>query len=57
MYHGYLLNKTVNWGHENGLLLNCLNIDAFNWYQSQIKQLIDNVGPIHNMVFMGWVDD
>jgi alpha-glucosidase (family GH31 glycosyl hydrolase) len=45
--HGYLFNKTVNWGHGNGRLLNYFNRDAVSWWHSQIKQLIDTVGPIH----------
>ena len=45
--HGYLFNKTLNWWHGNGRLLNYFNSDAVNWWHSQIDQLIDNVGPIH----------
>ncbi|CAF1078050.1 unnamed protein product [Adineta steineri] len=45
--HGYLFNKTIDWGHGHGRLLNYFNLDAVNWWHSQIKQLIDTVGPIH----------
>lgn len=45
--HGYLFNKTINWGHGNGRLLNYFNRNAVDWWHSQIKQLIDTVGPIH----------
>jgi alpha-glucosidase (family GH31 glycosyl hydrolase) len=45
--HGYLFNKTINWSHGHGRLLNYFNPDAVNWWHNQIKQLIDTVGPIH----------
>lgn len=45
--HGYLLNKTINWWHGNGRLLDYFNPQAVNWWHSQIERLIDTVGPIH----------
>lgn len=45
--HGYLFNKTIKWWHGPGRLLNYFNKDAVDWWHSQIKALIDTVGPIH----------
>jgi hypothetical protein len=45
--HGYLFNKTLNWWHGEGRLLNYFNVEAVDWWHSQIEQLLDAVGPIH----------
>ncbi|CAF4791635.1 unnamed protein product, partial [Rotaria sp. Silwood2] len=45
--HGYLFNKTIKWWLGQGRLLNYFNVQAVNWWHSQIERLIDTVGPIH----------
>ncbi|CAF4148341.1 unnamed protein product [Rotaria sp. Silwood2] len=45
--HGYLFNKTIKWWLGQGRLLNYFNLQAVNWWHSQIERLIDTVGPIH----------
>ena len=45
--HGFLFNKTLKWWHGEGRLLNYLNEQALDWWNNQIKTLIDTVGPIH----------
>ena len=45
--HGFLFNKTINWWHGQGRLLNYFNPKAVDWWHSQIERLLDIVGPIH----------
>ncbi|CAF1419683.1 unnamed protein product [Adineta ricciae] len=45
--HGFLFNKTLHWWHGDGRLLNYFNPQAVDWWHSQIKTLVDTVGPIH----------
>ncbi len=45
--HGFLFNKTLSWWHGQGRLLNYFNEQALDWWNNQIKTLIDTVGPIH----------
>jgi alpha-glucosidase (family GH31 glycosyl hydrolase) len=45
--HGFLFNKTLKWWHGEGRLLNYFNEQALEWWNNQIKTLIDTVGPIH----------
>ena len=45
--HGYLFNKTINWWHGKGRLLNYFNPKAVDWWHDQIERLIDVAGPIH----------
>jgi hypothetical protein len=37
----------LKWWHGEGRLLNYFNSEALNWWNNQIKNLIDTVGPIH----------
>jgi alpha-glucosidase (family GH31 glycosyl hydrolase) len=45
--HGFLFNKTIDWWHGQGRLLNYFNPQAVNWWHSLIERLLDTVGPIH----------
>ena len=47
LMNGYLYNKTLHWWHGDGCLLDYYNPAAVAWWNSQIKALIDTVGPIH----------
>ncbi|CAF3567916.1 unnamed protein product, partial [Rotaria sp. Silwood2] len=38
--HGYLFNKTIKWWLGQGRLLNYFNVQAVNWWHSQIERLI-----------------
>jgi alpha-glucosidase (family GH31 glycosyl hydrolase) len=45
--HGYLFNKTISWWHGKGRLLDYFNVQAVDWWHSQIERLLNTVGPIH----------
>jgi alpha-D-xyloside xylohydrolase len=45
--HGFLFNKTIKWWHGEGRLLNYFDVNALDWWHSQIERLINTVGPIH----------
>ena len=45
--HGFLFNKTLTWWHGQGRLLNYFNQEALDWWNNQIKTLVDTVGAIH----------